>query len=49
MKTELDDYLLKCILEELESGGNQGNVEELCSCRLGFSEPQEQLTTEQEY
>lgn len=34
--TDLDSYLLKCILEGLENQQKADGLEELCACSLGL-------------
>ena len=36
MSNDLDNYLLKCILENLEKDGQAEGLAELCACSLGL-------------
>ncbi len=36
--TDLDSYLLKCVLEGLESNQKAEGLEELCACSLGMTQ-----------
>lgn len=47
--TDTDSYLLKCALEELDKQFPKP-LEEInaeCACKYGYSEPQQDLTTNQ--